>query len=34
MDPAHRPSPEVVARYVRKEWGRKSGKGFYEYDGT
>ncbi|MEW5785813.1 MAG: 3-hydroxyacyl-CoA dehydrogenase family protein [Bacillota bacterium] len=32
MDPADKPSPAIVARYARGEWGRKSGKGFYEYE--
>lgn len=33
MDPnAEKPSPTVVEKYVKGEWGRKSGKGFYEYD--
>lgn len=31
MDPAEKPSPSIVARYARGEWGRKTGKGFYEY---
>lgn len=26
-----KPSPTVVAKYVKGEWGRKTGKGFYEY---
>jgi len=30
-NPADRPSPVVVEKYVRGEWGRKTGKGFYEY---
>nr|WP_041276244.1 3-hydroxyacyl-CoA dehydrogenase family protein [Desulfosporosinus acidiphilus] len=30
-DPAYRPSPTIVEKYIRKEWGRKTGKGFYEY---
>ncbi len=25
------PSPTVVEKYVKKEWGRKTGKGFYDY---
>ncbi len=32
MDPADKPSPTVVAKYVRGEWGRKKGKGFYDYE--
>jgi 3-hydroxybutyryl-CoA dehydrogenase len=30
-EPADRPSPTVVEKYARGEWGRKVGKGFYEY---
>lgn len=30
-DPKYRPSPVVVEKYLKKEWGRKTGKGFYEY---
>ncbi len=30
-DPAHKPSPIIVEKYVKKEWGRKTGKGFYSY---
>lgn len=30
-DPADRPSPIIVEKYIKKEWGRKTGKGFYEY---
>ena len=32
MNPAQRPSPTVVEKYVRGEWGRKTGRGFYEYE--
>ncbi|MGB9661884.1 MAG: 3-hydroxyacyl-CoA dehydrogenase family protein [Moorellaceae bacterium] len=32
-NPAHKPSPTVIEKFVRGEWGRKSGKGFYEYPG-
>ena len=32
-DPAHKPSPTIVEKFVRGEWGRKTGKGFYEYGG-
>lgn len=32
MDTAEKPSPTIVAKYARGEWGRKSGKGFYEYE--
>ncbi len=31
-DPADKPSPTVVEKYVKKEWGQKTGKGFYDYD--
>ncbi|HOG45238.1 MAG TPA: 3-hydroxyacyl-CoA dehydrogenase family protein [Anaerolineae bacterium] len=30
-DPAQRPSPTVVEKFVKGEWGRKVGKGFYDY---
>jgi len=30
-DPAQKPSPTVVEKYVKGEWGRKTGKGFYDY---
>lgn len=30
-DLAHKPSPYLVEKYVKGEWGRKTGKGFYEY---
>ena len=30
-DPADRPSPTVVEKYVKGEWGKKVGKGFYDY---
>lgn len=30
-DPGHKPSPTIVEKYIRKEWGRKTGKGFYDY---
>ena len=29
--PEDRPSPTIVEKYARGEWGRKTGKGFYEY---
>jgi len=30
-DARYKPSPIIVEKYVKKEWGRKTGKGFYEY---
>lgn len=30
-DPKYKPSPIIVEKFVKKEWGRKTGKGFYEY---
>jgi 3-hydroxybutyryl-CoA dehydrogenase len=30
-DPKEKPSPTVVEKYVKGEWGRKKGKGFYQY---
>lgn len=30
-DPANRPPRSIVERYERKEWGRKTGKGWYDY---
>lgn len=30
-DASHKPSPIVVEKFVNKEWGRKTGKGFYDY---
>ncbi len=30
-DPKYKPSPIVVEKFVNKEWGRKTGKGFYNY---
>lgn len=30
-DPKYKPSPIIVEKYVKKEWGRKTGKGFYDY---
>lgn len=30
-DPACRPSPLIVEKFIKKEWGRKTGKGFYDY---
>lgn len=31
MDPCDRPSPCIVAKYAKGEYGRKVGKGFYDY---
>jgi len=30
-DPKYKPSPVIVEKFVKKEWGRKTGKGFYNY---
>lgn len=30
-EPAYKPSPYLVEKVVKGEWGRKKGKGFYEY---
>jgi len=30
-DPTHKPSPLVVEKYLKNEWGRKTGKGWYDY---
>lgn len=30
-DPADKPSPTIVEKYIKKEWGQKTGKGFYDY---
>lgn len=30
-DPTHKPSPIVVEKFIKKEWGQKAGKGFYDY---
>ena len=30
-DPADKPSPAIVEKYVRGEWGEKAGVGFYSY---
>lgn len=30
-DPAEKPSPTIVEKYVKGEWGQKTGKGFYDY---
>lgn len=31
-DPADRPSPTVVEKFTKGEWGKKVGKGFYDYE--
>jgi 3-hydroxybutyryl-CoA dehydrogenase len=31
-DPAQKPSPIIVEKFIKKEWGRKTGKGFYDYN--
>lgn len=31
-EPKYKPSPIIVEKYIKKEWGRKVGKGFYDYD--
>ena len=31
-DPADRPSPTIVEKYTKGEWGKKAGKGFYDYE--
>jgi len=30
-NPEDKPSPTIVEKYVRGEWGEKTGKGFYDY---
>lgn len=30
-DPADRPSPTIVEKFAKGEWGKKAGKGFYNY---
>lgn len=30
-DPASKPSPVIVEKFIKGEWGRKTGKGFYSY---
>jgi len=32
MDPKDKPSPLIVEKFVKKEWGKKTGKGFYSYE--
>jgi 3-hydroxybutyryl-CoA dehydrogenase len=31
-DPADRPSPTIVEKFTKGEWGKKKGKGFYNYE--
>jgi 3-hydroxybutyryl-CoA dehydrogenase len=31
LDPKDKPSPTIVEKYVKGEWGRKKNKGFYQY---
>lgn len=31
-DPADRPSPTIVEKFTKGEWGKKVGKGFYNYE--
>lgn len=33
-DPAEKPSPTIVEKFARGEWGRKTGRGFYSYPET
>jgi 3-hydroxybutyryl-CoA dehydrogenase len=30
-DPVHKPSPIIAEKYFKGEWGKKKGKGFYDY---
>ncbi|MGQ9558098.1 MAG: 3-hydroxyacyl-CoA dehydrogenase family protein [Desulfurispora sp.] len=30
-DPRYKPTPLIVEKYLKGEWGRKTGRGFYEY---
>ena len=30
-DPRHLPSPSVVEKYIKGDWGEKTGKGWYDY---
>ncbi|HUN54865.1 MAG TPA: 3-hydroxyacyl-CoA dehydrogenase family protein, partial [Smithella sp.] len=32
QNPADRPSPGLVERYARGDYGRKTGRGYYQYD--
>lgn len=31
-NPSDRPSPTIVEKYIKGEWGKKVGKGFYDYE--
>jgi 3-hydroxybutyryl-CoA dehydrogenase len=31
-DPADRPSPTIVEKFTKGEFGKKVGKGFYDYE--
>jgi 3-hydroxybutyryl-CoA dehydrogenase len=31
-DPKDKPSPLIVAKFVKGEWGKKTKKGFYSYE--
>jgi 3-hydroxybutyryl-CoA dehydrogenase len=31
-DPKDKPSPLVVEKFVKKEWGKKSKQGWYTYE--
>jgi 3-hydroxybutyryl-CoA dehydrogenase len=31
-DPSDRPSPAIVEKFTKGEWGKKTGKGFYNYE--
>lgn len=33
QDPKDKPSPMIVEKYTKGEWGKKAGKGFYTYGG-
>lgn len=33
-NPSDKPSPAIVEKYVKGEWGQKRGKGFYDYSGA
>lgn len=31
-DPADRPSPTIIEKFTKGEWGKKAGQGFYKYE--